>query len=322
MRCYGVDDRVHGCFIEHLSNLHHTPSSHFMPDSWSDVAHSWPPTAESPPGPPLPTPSPYFIADSEAEQLRVQPLLAAVSQALSDISDAVEDGDGHQHFDRPLIALIAAYAELPLCLHHCHCEPNSSWQASKLTCPSQLPPASFIEQLHHRLHHPSLSAIDCHLIECQARVAALPADSTNTQPVVGTRLHICVWGPSHVWLEGEGVVDDGSPLHLQPPFLLLFFHARHMPTATLTYVHFHPSLASLRAELLLRCIDPYHDSISRIHAKQVDHAEDEQQPAMWSMTDPADAAWLLDRNVDTLRLLRQKLRHGQIGLAFHSARHL
>ena len=278
-------------------------------------------TTPSAPPPTDACPTPYYITESEAEQLQVHPLLTLVSQALSNISSTATDPDGHQHFDRPITALIVAYARLPLRLYYCHCVPFVSWKATEVHSPGQLPPSSFVELLHHRLRHPFLSATECHSIECRARVAALPGEP-QPRDIRRTWGYTTVSGPRDVWLEGDLIAaDDDVPLALQPPFLLLFFLTRHMPTATKTYLHFHPSLAALRTELLARDADSYSDSPRRIRAKQVEHAEDEYQLDTWT-DDPIEAEYNNDRNVDTLRLLRRKLRAGHVSLAFHYARHL
>ena len=289
---------------------------------------SWPPSVSATEPPQTDAcPTPYFVAESEAEQLLITPLLTLIIQALLAISSATEDADGHQHFDRPIAALIVAYAHLPSHLYHCRCSPKP-WTATELQSPSQLPPAPFVELLHHRLRHPSLSATDCPSVECQARLWALTTDDPQPElPAAFRRIPAWprVWGPHDAWVEGCQVLgDDDTPLSLQPPFLLLFFYSQHHPQINLTFAHYYPSLADLRAELLLhRDVDPYHDSPRQVHAKQRAHAEEEgeQLPVEWT-TDPVDAAWHSDRNADTLRLLRKKLRTGHVSLAFHCARYL
>ena len=145
--------------------------------------------------------------------------------------------------------------------------------------PLELPPSSYAEFLHHGLGHLSLSARICPTAECRARVAALPQAAGNEQPTLVDRHW--VWGPSDVWVEGDLVPDTG-PVHLQPPFLLLFYRPSVLRHTGHSYVHFHPSLSSLRVELLAQEIDPYHDSLPCIEAKQRDQAEDAGWEATWS----------------------------------------
>ena len=95
----------------------------------------------SPPPHPPPVPDPYFTSDAEAKQLQ-RTSLHLVTEALSEVSLASPDGDGRQHFDRPIAALIAAYAA-PLRLYHCQVQPLHTLGGHRASPPpsnSPLPP--------------------------------------------------------------------------------------------------------------------------------------------------------------------------------------